>query len=234
MKNKEKKLTQENNKIVLKYRSRQFCLVLYEDDETHQRAIHKIVNYYNHAIICHDMDVYENDIYDNGTLIHHAGEFKKKHYHIIIKFENARWNTSVADDLGIELNYIQMCSDLKGSLLYLIHFKNYDKHLYSVDAVSGPLKKDLIILKNKAESDENVKVQYIYDWINNQIPPLTIMKFSKWCFENGYWDVFRRSSSIFFRIIDEKNYNKDGFYPNTYYSNENIDVAFKQLGIFDQ
>lgn len=214
-------MTQENLQKVSKYRSRQFNLILYEEDKTHLMALDRIKKNYNYAMIRHNQDIDENE------------EIKKEHFHIVIKFDNARWNTSIAEDLGIESNYIQKCANLKSSLLYLIHFRDFDKHLYSIDEVQGPLKTDLKIFIAKEEKDENIRVREVYRWIENQPVPLSISSLSKWCYENGYWDVFRRASSIFFKILDEKNYTKDGFVPNKYYQGNDIEFAFEQLGIYD-
>lgn len=214
-------------------RSRQFCLVLYEDDETHMKALLTIQNRFNHAMIRHDMDTYEEDVYRDGELVNKAGDLKKPHYHVVIKFENARFKSALAKELEIEENYIQVCSNIKSQLLYLIHFRDFDKYLYKVDEVTGPLKSDLILAIAKEEKDENKCVQEIYRFINNQPRPLSVTKLSKWCYENGYWDVFRRASSIFFRVLEEYNYNKDGFYPHRYYEGDDIELAFEQLGIDD-
>lgn len=215
-------------------RSRQFCLILYEDDQTHMKALERIQNRFYHAMIRHDMDTYEEDVYREGELVNKAGEIKKPHYHVIIKFENARYKTSLAKELEIEENYIQVCLNIKSQLLYLIHFRDYDKYLYSVDNVTGQLKQDLILAIAKEEKDENKRVHDIYMWINKQARPLSITKLSTWCYENGYWDVFRRASSIFFRVLEEYNYNKDGFYPHNYYeTSDDIDMVFEQLGMDD-
>ncbi len=214
-------------------RSRQYCLILYEDDKSHMKALATIQKRFCHAMIRHDMDTYENDVYKDGEIVNKAGEIKKPHYHVIIKFENARFKSALAKELEIEENYIQVCSNVRSQLLYLIHFRDYDKYLYSVDEVTGQLKEDLILAIAKEEKDENKRVQDIYNWINKQGKPLSVTKLSKWCYENGYWDVFRRASSIFFRILDEYNYNKDGFYPHRYFEGDDIDIAFEQLGIDD-
>ncbi len=203
-----------------KFRNRIFLGVLYEEDETHLQAIEKIRFRYNYAMIRHDMDETEE------------GEKKKPHYHIILKFDNARWSTSVAEELGITDNYLEPCKKLSSSLLYLIHYRDYDKYLYKIEDVEGPLKTELIKLIMKNEKDENVKVSELYEWINKQPRPLTVSKFSRWCYENGYWDIFRRSSVIFFKIIEEHNFNKDTRYLNNY---EEIptDEFFYQLGTSD-
>lgn len=211
-------------------RNRQFCGVLYEEDPTHLKAIDKILKFYDCAIIRHDMDVYEENVYDEeGKLIHLEDEFKKPHYHIVIKFMNARSMKKVAEDLGITENYLEPCKNYKQSMEYLIHLNNPEKYLYKVDEVEGSLKKDLVMFINKKETNENVRVQTVYEWIRKQPRPLTINKLSQYCFNNGYWDVFRRSSVIFFKIVEEHNYCKN----NAYLDNlEDVtDEVLEQLGL---
>lgn len=210
-------------------RSRQFCLVLYEDDKTHMKAIKIIQDRFHHALIRHDMDIYENDVWKDGEIVNKAGEFKKPHYHVVIKFENARYKSSLAKELGIEDNYIQLCTNVRSALLYLIHFRDYDKYLYKIEDVSGPLKSDLILFIAKEEKDENKRIADIHRWIKNQPRPLSVTKLSEWCYQNGYWDVFRRASSIFFKMLEEYNYQKDGFYPHQYYEGDNIDILLDEL-----
>ncbi len=192
------------------FKSRVFCAILYDEDETHRNAINLIKEKYNYALILHDKDEDEN------------GNLKKPHYHVILKFENGRWSSALAESLKIGENYLEPCKKIKSALLYLIHFNDYDKYLYSVDDVKGPLKKELVKILSKEGKDEDTRICEIYKWINSQPKPLSVWSLSKFCYENGYWDVYRRSSSIFFRCIDEYNYCKDNFYPRRYYRQDDI------------
>ncbi len=216
----------------MSFRGRQFRLMLYEDDSTHVKAIEKIKRCYDCAYIRHDMDTYEEDVIENGSLKHVEGELKKPHFHVVIKFLNARSSKAIAKDLGITENYLKECNKYREAMEYLIHLNNPEKYLYSIDDVHGSLKKDLVIFLAKHEKDENIKVQTIYSWIEKQPRPLTVTRLAKWCYSNGYWDVFRRSSSIFFRIIDEHNFNKNECYLNNYEEVE-PDEFFYQMGTSD-
>lgn len=215
----------------MSFRNRQMCSVLYEEDETHLKAIKKIEREFDSALIRHDMDVYEEDIFEDGKIIHHEGEFKKPHYHVVLKFANARSSKSVAKDLGITENYLEPCKKYRQSMEYLIHLNNPEKYLYNVDEVKGTLKRDLVKFLNNHEKDENVRVQKVYDWIRKQPRPLTINKLSQYCFNNGYWDVFRRSSVIFFKIVEEHNFCKNNFYLDNY--EDVTDEVIEQLGGFE-
>lgn len=178
-----------------KFRSKVFNLVLYDEDETHKLAIEKIKKSYDYAIILHDKDV--ND----------EGELKKPHYHIVLRFQNAKWNTALAKELDITENYLEESRSFKKSLLYLIHFYDEDKYQYPIDEVKGPLKKRLEeFIKNDGKS-ESEKVLEIFDMIDEIDDHIEFSIFVKRIAIMGYWDVLRRSSSLFIRYVDEHNRN---------------------------
>lgn len=176
-----------------KFRDRTLALLLYPDDPSHQQAIEKIKQSYDYALILHDKDVDED------------GVIKKAHYHVVLRFKNQTWNSAVAKDLGIELNYIQKVRSFDNALQYLIHFNDSDKFQYSIDEVKGNLKSRLKEKINSAEKSEGEKVIDLIDFINSFEKKLTIKEFALYCAENGYWSEFRRSATIFIKIIDEHN-----------------------------
>ena len=193
-----KKATKKEVKIIdgnEVFRSRAMCLMLYEEDETHRKAMDIIAESgYNYACICHDADVE-----DDGVTV------KKPHYHYVIRFRNGQWSSALASDLGIKHNYIQKCKSVDYALLYLIHFNDMNKFQYDVDDVQGNLKARLSELVNMNEKGECEKVNDLIAYIDNSIGLIRTKDFSKFCADNGYWAEYRRSASIFHRIIDEHN-----------------------------
>lgn len=177
-------------------RSRVFILDLYpNEDETHRNALDHIIKNYEYAYIVHDKD------YDKET-----GELLKPHTHCVLKFANARSLKSVADELEITSNYIRKANSYESSLLYLIHYRNDDKHKYDLDEVQGPLKKKLIrLIKNENKDDEDDVISEIIGYIDSYINILTIRKLSEWIAKNGYWPYFRRNAYIIKTIVDEHN-----------------------------
>ena len=92
-----------------KFRDRKFCAVLYPEDETHVAAIEKLKSGgYNFAAILHDKDVYEDG--------EHKGETKKPHWHVVVRFKNAVWNTANAKRVGIQAQRVRHSAQLSGSL----------------------------------------------------------------------------------------------------------------------
>ena len=178
-----------------KFRSSNFNLVLYEEDESHRQAIDYIVKNYDYAMILHDSDTDSN------------GAIKKEHYHIVLRFNNQKWNTALAKELGITENYIEECRNLKRSLLYLIHYYDKDKFQYDIKSVSGSLKNRLVGYIQNEDKTESEKVLEIIEYIENYEGYINVSLFCKSIAKMGYWDVLRRSTGLILKIIEE--HNKD-------------------------
>lgn len=176
-----------------KFRDRAFCLVLYPEDITHSLAIDKIKKSYDCAYILHDRDVMED------------GVLKKAHYHVVLRFKNAVWNSAVAKDLGIEINYIQPCKNFKNALLYLIHYYDTDKIQYDLEEVYGSLKSRLKEELEKVDKSEGERVNEIINFIYGTTCYLSTAELVSFCCSNGLWSDLRRAPSIIFRLLDEHN-----------------------------
>ena len=175
-----------------KKKDRKFRLLLYPDDETHVKALKYIKENYDYACILHDSDITEN------------GEIKKEHYHVVIKFDNPVYNTSIIKQLGIKENYIQDCNSIKQSLLYLIHYNNSEKFQYSIDKVEGTLKNELEKYVIKNELLEENKIAIIMEYIDKE-GYVHARELSKFCLENQLWSEYRRSYSIINDLVKEHN-----------------------------
>lgn len=177
------------------YRSRKHCLLLYPlEDESHKKALEYIKLNYDYAMITHDKDYYAD-----------TGELKKSHTHIVLSFNNAKWNTAICDELGITTNYIQQCRNFEKALDYLIHYNDDTKYQYDIEDVKGNLKLKLEKIINNDNKDENEKSTELIEYIENFKGHLSISTFSKYCASVGRWDIFRRAAFIYLRLIDEHN-----------------------------
>ena len=180
-----------------KFRDRKFCAVLYPEDETHVAAIEKLKSGgYNFAAILHDKDVYEDG--------EHKGEIKKPHWHVVVRFKNAVWNTAIAKELGIQPNYLEACANVDSALLYLVHFGNEDKFQYEYEAVFGPLRVRLSTLL--AEPDEGARVLNLVDIVDNTPGPIGYSELIKKAVAAGIYADLRRMGSIAVRLVNEHNY----------------------------
>ena len=182
-----------------KFRDRKFVMVLYPEDASHAAAIEKMkAGGYNFAAILHDKDVKE----DNQP--------KKPHWHVVVRFKNACWNTAIAKDLGITPNYLEACKDVDSALLYLVHFGNEDKYQYEYEAVFGPLKVRLSTLL--AEPDEGARVLTLVDIIENAPGYMSYSELLKKSVAAGVYSDLRRMGSLGVALVREHN---DSFYKDS-------------------
>lgn len=177
------------------YRSRRHGLLLYPEDQSHVQAFEKLKTMYEYLSILHDKDINPD------------GSLKKPHWHVVIGTRNATWNTSISKDLNLPVNYIQQIRNESAAIGYLIHWNEESKHQYDLEECVGTQKfKDLLRkITVEEEIPEGVKVVELIEWIENCDRPLKIADFAKVCAATDRWDIFRRSASIYLKIIEEKN-----------------------------
>jgi hypothetical protein len=187
-----------------KYRARVHMLLLYPDNESHVEVLNKIMKSYDYAGITHDRDTWtEEDEKKNPE--HKVGELKKEHIHIVLRTPNATWNTAICKELGLEEKFCEQVKNIDRALQYLLHYNEPDKTQYSLDDVYGGLRTKLAESIQRNEKSEGEKVSELINYIESQKEVITIKNFARYCAENGYWAEFRRSASIFIKIIDEHN-----------------------------
>lgn len=180
-----------------KFRDRKFVAVLYPEDETHVECIAKLnAGGYNFAAVLHDQDVYEDG--------EHVGELKKSHWHVVLRFKNAVWNTAIAKELGITPNYLEACKDVDASLLYLVHYGNPDKAQYEYESVFGPLRLKLSTLLS--DTDEGTRVLNIVDIVENSPGPIGYSELLKKAVAAGLYSDLRRMGHLATCLVREHNY----------------------------
>ena len=176
-----------------KFRSRLFVAVLYPDDPTHAECMQKLeTNGYNFAAILHDKDAQED------------GGIKKAHWHIIVRFKNAVWNTAVSKELGITSNYLEVCKDQDASLLYLVHHGKEEKFQYDLEEVFGPMRLKLATLL--ADTDEGTRALNICQIIEDTPGPIGYTELLKKVVAAGLYADLRRMGQLAVGILREHNY----------------------------
>lgn len=174
-------------------KDRKFVLILYPDDPSHVVALDMICKSYSYACILHNRDPCDED----------GVEFKKPHYHVVIRFGNARSLSAIAKELGITENYIEPCSSLDSALLYLVHYNSDDKYQYEIDDVQGPLKARLEALLADEEDEGQMVLQIVY-----MIDSKRHCSFRDILVESckaGLWSQWRKLGSSVKFLIDEHN-----------------------------
>lgn len=183
-----------------KFRNRNMLLLFWCDNEKHMDAYDKLTRLYDYVSILHDRDLQED------------GLFKKAHIHAFLNFRNAKWSSAISEEIGLELNYFEEPKSAKNSLLYLLHYNDPDKAQYDFSELKGPLKSRVgTILKGMSQTEDE-RVSELIPFILSRKEKLSITDFALYCSQNGYWADFRRSATIFIKILEEHNHrlqNKD-------------------------
>lgn len=183
-------------------RSRVFVGLWYPEDPTHVNAM-KLLNdmKFQYVAILHDKDTYDKDDAkdEDGKRV---GDLKKEHWHLVIKFQNARSIHSLADELGIKANYLQTCSNTTEAYRYLLHFGWEYKYQYNASECFGPLSP--AVEKVCIEQDENVRFGQIMAMLD-ECGVVTAQRFYTMASEVGLLGDVRRFGSVMLRFIDDHN-----------------------------
>ena len=194
------------------HKQRGFVMDLYPDNPNHAFLILQLSSYqYNALGICHDKDVYLDDVVDDetGELKHKKGDFKKKHFHFIVEFENNRYISGVAKELGVEEHLIQFLDGFFDYAVYMLHWKYPEKHQYDIDEFIGTLAakaKEKILKK-----PESLQFKEIFDFIDNYNGKINYSIVFKYAYEKGYYGALRRNTygvKEFIYDHNERFYNK--------------------------
>lgn len=181
-----------------KERSKVYAFVLYTDNADHMKARDLLFGTYASVGILHNRDWYTED-----TESHKMGEVKKEHYHILVRFKNARYKCSVAKELGIEERHIERVKNFRSYATYLTHKDIPDKAQYSIDELQGNLKQEVI--KLLVDDSEDTQMLEIINLINSHSGFIDINQFTVAIIRQGYYATFRRSWSIVNAIIAQHN-----------------------------
>lgn len=168
-----------------------FAMILYKDSKTYDyKKVIKYIekNYKYYAYIEHKPD----------------DEHGKKHTHVLMHFDNKRYNTGVSKELGVPSNYI-VNANLIPYLRYLIHFDDEDKEQYSVDQVNGSLQLRLKEIISSDKKTEVEQVSYIMSYIIDNSNWLYITEVAQFVITNGCYSAFRRNYHFFKDLILDHN-----------------------------
>lgn len=176
-------------------RSRNVRFILYPDNDNHVKALDKIrKGAYNYLAVFHDRGL-END--DDSS---------KAHYHVMIRFSNARWHTSISEELGIEFNLIQRMDSFKWYSIYCTHVDYEDKEYFSPDEFEG----SKISMREFVENFERHKpkgdrIAVLRKWINNS-DVIFMDDLIEYASSVNKEDLILSNSYLFSRLIDDHNY----------------------------
>lgn len=195
-------------------KTRIFNILLYPDNAEHLEVIFKLTNLYKSVGIKHDKDVYEKDVLnDDLTIKHSAGELKKAHYHFVVQFENPRYASGVAKELGIDERFVEATKFFSSSKQYLLHWGTPEKYQYDTNELVGVLSSKLI--KQLTELTEESQIEIIVNYIDTCGKYLNMRSLYDFCIKNGCFPTYRRcytmlSEFIFLHNDDLNNHRVGG------------------------
>lgn len=156
-------------------------LILYPDDPTHRKAMEIIAKTYNFKAILHDKDTTEK------------GVKKKAHFHYVVKMPSSCPNSTLAKNLGITENYIQIIHSIRGAYDYLTHKFSPDKFQYDNINLFGSL---IIDLEENEEGNFRCLIKSIKE---NNIK--TMYELTTWAIENNCLPTLRKNAYLFSQIL---------------------------------
>lgn len=176
-------------------RSRNWFLLLYPDNPDHVKAFEKIPEMDYEFVGC----LHDKDLLDDGSKA-------KPHWHILLKFKDAVWNTAISKDIGLEVRFIVKSDNWKRSARYLVHKDHPKKYQYEKEALFGPMTEKAIDAINKSDPEEEAaKVAQIIKTITEWPGVIDDADFVLVICEKKLYAEYRRALSAFNRMIDKHN-----------------------------
>lgn len=124
-------------------RSRTFLCVLYPDCFEHQKMMSYLTQMsgiFEWVRILHDKDKLDS-IDPAQNALSTGQEYKKAHYHYMIRFKDARTLLSTEKFFHVWCKHFEICQSIPGSLMYMIHQTpecfELGKTPYSVEQLEG-------------------------------------------------------------------------------------------------
>lgn len=190
---------------VTKFKSRTLMLMLYPDNPDHVKAVSEIRDAdIAYAIVLHDRDTWSaDDEVENPE--HKSGDLKKAHWHIVLRFSNPCWNTSVCTRFGIEDRFCKKAESCDEALEYLIHKNHPDKFQYHIDDVTGDLASRLAMLIGKDGKTEGEQVLEILEYLDSFDRSVSVTELVRWACQSGHYGYLRQGGSLLMRVLDEHN-----------------------------
>lgn len=167
-------------------RYRHFFLVLYCDPFEIDKILIKNSEKILHCCyICHDKDIYDDDLIDNdGNYVHRKGELEKIHFHMLISFYNGHTFSAVKRLFTTELDKprVEKCIDILSSYRYLLHLDHPKKYQYSagdiIHAVDEKFYTELDIYGDKKDND-NVCMAIVKDLLKKTNPMVMLHRYGR-------------------------------------------------------
>lgn len=173
-------------------RTRNIELILYNEESLQDIVDLSELNKLQYAYILHDKDKDKD------------GNNKKAHYHLRIFGINQRTISAWANLFNVKENEIQILSNKRRAIRYLIHLDSKDKYQYSAnDVVTNIL--DIDNYFNEDKQEEDTQLENIFSYIESIQGYIYYKEVKSYVLANKYWSAYRRYYFIIKDVIIEHN-----------------------------
>lgn len=172
----------------MKDKFRLFEMILYIDSKSYD--INEVLKnirgerYYAYSI--HDSDLDD------------TGHIKKPHYHVIVRFDNARTCSGVAKLFGIPNNFVNHIRNERSYVRYLIHFDDKEKYQYREEDIVCSRNYERFVHKcfDDKETEDEI-LDNIFSFINDLVSKNVcytsiLMELIKYININCYETIYKR------------------------------------------
>ena len=175
-----------NNKESNKSRFRSFKLLLYKDNVEHMAVLDLLNNSnYSYLYVLHDKDILE------------TGELCKPHYHVLLKFTDAKTISALSKIIGLDSQFIRK-ADPNQFIEYMTHKYQPNKFQYDLKRdFSGTLKDYAINKFRLLTTTEDDRANEILDIINSYDTDVILFDFVRDITRRGLFSDFRRGYSLY-------------------------------------
>lgn len=169
-----------------KSRYRNFKLLLYKDNSQHMEVLDFLISSnYSYLYVLHDKDVLE------------TGELCKPHYHVLLKFTDAKSISALSKIIGLDSQFIRK-ADPNEFIEYMTHKYQPNKFQYDLKRdFSGTLKDYAINRFRLLTTTEDDRANEILDIINSYDSQVYLFQFVHDITNRGLFSDFRRGYSLY-------------------------------------
>ena len=177
-----------------KGKSRTWIMLLYPDNEDHQKIITEIPKDFPSAVWCsHDCDVNTD-----------TGELKKEHIHYVLYFPNDVYKTHITKKYAwyAEIDrWVKPAKNIRKRVRYLLHADDPDKYQYPIEALEGNVEHYIKYFDSKSKEKSDVtKILFLIKYQT----PFSLMDMVQKINDMDCYDTYRRAAYTFNALLKEQ------------------------------